>query len=385
MHRINSILFLFLILFNISLQKLESSNTLDFNSKNWSYDSTNKVYYQIGVVYCTKPVDENYQSLGIYVPEEYLTCSNENEKYDCKVNSSGKRGLYSATNAPVVFPVETPGYAPMKAPTTYEYKTVSNFISQGIIYIYAGCRGRYSGGEKYSAGAPWGVTDLKSAIRFLRYNSKLLPGDLNRMYSFGMSGGGAQSCLMGVTGNSQLFADYLEVNGAALKDADGNELKDNIKGSQCWCPITNLDTADAAYEWNMGQYYSNSTRAEGTFTRQLSSDLANKYYEYVNKLKLKDPNGNLLTLSELNKGTYYDYLLKIIEESLNNFLSDTTFPYDPSQQGGDDFPPGPPHLRGLSTIYNTPQEYIDSLNSDYSWVTYDSSANKVQIKSVEIL
>ena len=33
--------------------------------------------------------------------------------------------------------------------------------------------------------------------------------------------------------------------GAAINDANGNEIKDNIKGSQCWCPITNLDTADA--------------------------------------------------------------------------------------------------------------------------------------------
>lgn len=269
----------------------------------------------------------------------------------------------------------------MKAPTEYNYKTISNFISQGIIYVFAGCRGRYSGGENYSAGAPWGVTDLKSAIRFLRYNSKLIPGDLNRIYSFGMSGGGAQSCLMGVTGNSQLFTKYLEENGAAMKDADGNEIKDNIKGSQCWCPITNLDTADAAYEWNMGQYYTNATRAEGTFTKQLSSDLAYKYFEYVNELKLKDPSGNVLTLTELNKGSYYDYLLGLIEQSLNNFLSDTTFPYDPSEG---EFPPGPvpPLERKLSTIYETPEEYIESLNSDYSWVTYDSSSKKATIKSV---
>ena len=383
MNRINSILFLWLILFNISQQIQETVYTLDFDSTNWSYDSTNKVYYQIGVVYCTKPVDVDYQSLGIYVPEEYLTCSYTDEKYDCKINSSGKKGLYTAQNAPLVFPVETPGYSSMKAPTTYNFETISNFISQGIIYIYAGCRGRYNGGEEYPAGAPWGVTDLKSAIRFLRYNSKLIPGDLKKIYSFGMSGGGAQSCLMGITGNSQLFTEYLEENGAAMKDADGKEIKDNIKGSQCWCPITNLDTADAAYEWNMGQYYSENSREEGTFTKKLSSDLANKYYEYVNKLKLKDPKGNLLTLTALNKGPYYDYLLKTIEESLNNFLSDTTFPYDPSAKDDDEFPPGPPHSRRLTTIYNTSQEYIDSLNSDYSWVTYDSKTNKAKITSVE--
>ena len=54
-----------------------------------------------------------------------------------------------------------------------------------------------------------------------------------------MSGGGAQSCLMGVTGISELYTKYLESNGAAMKDKEGNDLKDNVKGSQCWCPITN--------------------------------------------------------------------------------------------------------------------------------------------------
>ena len=39
-----------------------------------------------------------------------------------------------------------------------------------------------------------------------------------------MSGGGAQSCLMGVTGNSALFTKYLESNGVAMKDADGKDM-----------------------------------------------------------------------------------------------------------------------------------------------------------------
>ena len=34
---------------------------------------------------------------------------------------------------------------------------------------------------------------------------------------------------MGVTGNSNLFIDYLNNIGAAMKDADGNEIEDNIK------------------------------------------------------------------------------------------------------------------------------------------------------------
>ena len=381
-----SILFIFLALISnlsLTIQKVEESYSLNFNNANWSFDSTNRVYYQIGVVYITNPVNIEYQSLGIYVPSEYMICLENSGKYKCSVYPSGKRGSYSSSNAPIVIPVETPGYAAMKAPTSYSYQTISNFISRGIIYVFAGCRGRYEGSESYIAGAPWGVTDLKSAIRFLRYNSNSLPGDLSKIYTFGMSGGGAQSCLMGITGNSDLFNDYLKKNGAALTDSDGKELKDNIKGSQCWCPITNLDTADAAYEWNMGQYFTTKTRESGTFTKQVSNDLTNKFVEYVNDLKLKDPEGNELTLTDVNVGTYYNYLKKVIEESLNNFLSDTTFPYTPS---GGDFPPGPPgphQTRNLATTYQTAQEYIDSLNSDKQWITYNSETNKATITNVE--
>ena len=163
-------------------------------------------------------------------------------------------------------PVDTPGYAAMKPPTTYSYEKVKAYVSQGLIYAFAGCRGRYNPGLDFIEGAPWAVTDLKSAIRYLRLNKDLIPGDTDKIYTFGMSGGGAQSCLMGVTGNSELYDAYLKDNGAAMTDAKGNPLGDNVKGSQCWCPITNLDTADAAYEWNLGQYYSFGTRQDGTFT-----------------------------------------------------------------------------------------------------------------------
>ena len=202
---------------------------------------------------------------------------------------------------------------------------------------------------------------------------------------------------MGVTGNSELFNKYLESIGAAMIDAKGNKIQDNIKGSQCWCPITNLDTADAAYEWNMGQYFSTATRETGTFTKSLSDDLVSKYVEYVNAINLKDPNGNNLSLTSTNEGTYYNYLKSVIEESLNSFLSDTTFPYTPSSnqggmgggegpggQGG--IPPdsdGPPKqpTRRLDT-YETASDYINSLNSDSEWITYDSSTNKATITSV---
>ena len=380
MSRIFSVLFFSFIIFsniNFSLEKLE--NTLDFDKTNWSFDSTNGVYYQIGVVYCLNTTNTDYQSFGIYVPKEYLTCTQSGEKYSCEINSSGKKESFTASTAPIVMPVNTPGYSAMKAPTTYEYNTVSEFIKKGIIYLNAGCRGRYETSTTFTSGAPWAVVDLKTAIRYVRYNKKLIPGDKDKIYTFGMSGGGAQSCLMGVTGNSELFTKYLEANGAAMKDSEGKDIKDNIKGSQCWCPITNLDTADEAYEWNMGQYYSTGTRADGTFTKLLSDDLAAEYVKYVNAIKLKDPKGNELTLTETNKGSYYDFLKSVIEESLNNFFKDTTFPYTPDTRPG----PFPPHTESeLSVTYNNISEYIAAKNNGTEWLLYDEATKKASITSV---
>ena len=362
-----------------SLRDLDTYS-LTFDNTNWSYDSSNGVYYQIGVVYCTNPATTAYNSLAIYVPKNYLSCSSSSSgKYTCTVNSNGKVGSYTATTAPIVMPINTGGYSAQKATTSYSYKGLSDYLSKGLIYLYAGCRGRHEG-ESYNSGAPWGVTDLKAAIRYIRYNRDLLPGDKDSIFSFGHSGGGAQSCLLGVTGDSSLYTPYLNQIGAATTDSKGNTISDAIKGSQCWCPITNLDTADMAYEWNMGQYFSNGTRTSGKFTKQLSNDLSDKYVSYINELGLKDENGNRLTLSTSTSGTYYDYLKSVIETSLNNFLKDTTFPYTPNSSGQKDGGFG--GRRRRLTTYDSVSDYISSLNSDEKWITYDSSSNTATISSV---
>ena len=188
------LILLSLILFNLVVysQSKLSLDSLDFDNSNWNFDSTNGVYYQMGIVYCTKAVNTDYQSMAIYIPKEYLTCSETQTsgKYNCEKKTSGKKGNYTTSNAPIVIPVETPGYAAMKAQTEYKYDTISKYIENGIIFVYAGCRGRYEGNENYISGAPWPVTDLKSAIRYLRYNKNILPGNMDKIYTFGMSGGG---------------------------------------------------------------------------------------------------------------------------------------------------------------------------------------------------
>ena len=386
---------------------------LSFDSAKWSYDADNDVYYQIGVQYCSQPAALDYETLALVVPGAYLDgTDNGDGTYTCTVNPNGTVNGFTAETAPMMMPVNTAGYSAQAAATSYSYSSVSAYLDAGYVYVYSGCRGRSNGYNDdgtlaYAGGAPWGVTDLKAAVRYLRLNSANIPGDPERIFAFGHSGGGAQSAVLGASGDSSLYFDYLASIGAAMYDEDGDYISDAICGAMCWCPITSLDYADEAYEWNMGQYMDSDTRAEGTWTKALSQDLAACYGDYVGKLGLKDENGNALTLEPSDDGiytagTYYDYVLGQIETSLNNFLEDTEFPYTPSNSmmadggfgpppdGGAGSPPddgGPmPWLSGdtesESVTYETPEDYINSLNEEENWVEYDAETGKAHVTSI---
>ncbi len=350
---------------NNSISDVEYSSTEDLHidMTNWSYDSDNNVYYQIGLVYVSNPESVEYESLGIYVPGDYMDGEKNGDKYTCTINTTNKVGNYTSSTAPIVMPVNTAGYSAQAAPTSYSYDGLSEYLEAGFIYVYAGCRGR-NNGDDYSGGAPWGVTDLKSAIRYLRYNEDSLPGNTDSIFAFGHSGGGAQSSILAASGDSELYTPYLESIGAIMSDDDGNEISDAIAGVMAWCPITSLDYANEAYEWNMGQYMSTGTRASDSWTSALSDDMANAYAAYINALELTDEEGNILKLSESEdgiyiSGSYYDYLLKCIEESLTNYLNDNY------------------------TSISDMQNYIDSLNDDEEWVTFNSSEKSATISSIE--
>ena len=281
----------------------------------WCYDETDGVYYQLGIAYCATPVDADYEQLAIIVPGAYMQATaNGDGTFTCSIDASAEVGGYTASTAPIVMPVNTPGYA-AQAPMT-EYTSVAEYTDAGFVYVHAGCRGR-------DAGAPAGVTDLKAAIRYLRYTAGNLAGDTERIFSFGMSGGGAQSALLGVTGDSSLYDDYL----AAIGAVEG--VSDAVLGSQAWCPVTSLDSADEAYEWMMGNTRTDLSKEEQT----ISDELTTAYAAYINQLGLTDENGAPLTLEasadgRYQAGSYYNYMKEIIEESLNDFLADTSFPYD---------------------------------------------------------
>lgn len=406
------------------------TNLSKIDNTAWQYNADDDVYYQIGISYCENPADTKYETLAIFVPGAYMSATDNGDgTYTCEINPDGKIGSYTADTAPIVMPINTPGYSAMAALTSYS--SFTEYTGEGFVYVHAGCRGR-------DAGAPAGVTDLKAAVRYIRYSDEGVPGNAECIFTFGMSGGGAQSALMGSTGDSSLYDPYLEQIGAV------SGVSDAVLGSMCWCPITNLDTADEAYEWMMGVTRSGLSEEN----QQISDRLAAAFADYVNAAGIKDPTGAVLTLSESSQGiyqagSYYDYMKTVIEGSLNNFLSDTTFPYDASasssggmggfggrgnfgggerpsfgdgqrpvgEEGMPDFGSGEMPDGGqmpddgsseqsyedmdditrnettsgvsLTGTYETPQDYIDALNANNEWVIYDADTNTVTITSIE--
>ena len=408
----------------------------------WKHDADNDVYYQIGLPYCTKPAASDYESYAICVPGAYLDATaNGDGTFSCTLNEKASVAGYTAATAPVVMPINTAGYSAQEAMTAYSYSSIADYIEAGFVYVFAGCRGRNNvtdGSGKFlaSGGAPWGVTDLKAAVRALRYNAASLPGSTDRIFSLGHSGGGAQSAVLGVAGDAEGYSDYLASIGAATEDAAGNALSDAIAGSMCWCPITNLSNASEAYEWNMGQFATTGTRASGTFTEALSKDMAEAWAAYVNGLGLVGEDGTKLALEKSSEGvycagTYYDYIVDVVEGSLNDFLRVTEFPYTPSSttmsdmgaggagggapsggslpsgeapdgdgapsgdggapSGGGSLPSGDAPSGGApgagtstsassdATAYETVEAYIAALNETEEWVTYDSATNTARI------
>ena len=407
---------------------LKEFEKLELDMKAWKHDEKNDVYYQLGVPYCLKPASNTYESLAIFVPGAYLKPVDDSKKPLYQINESATVGKFTPKTAPVVMPINSGNFGPQASPAAYSYTGLGAYLNAGCVYVYAGMRGRSSGfestgSEVYSGGDPWPVVDLKAAVRFVRYNAEALPCDTNRIFTFGFSFGGGVSALMGCTGDSKLYTPYMEQIGAATHDAKGTTLSDAVFGSASWCPITSFDTADASYEWMMGQYSEGATRAKDVWTKLLSNDLAQAYAHYVNEMDLRDKEDHALVLDETSgdfyaDGSYYAYMLDCIQESANTFFSSTQFPYTytPQHLVNGNFP-GDPNLQSMgagasdveavtgdasaqaagvagkeekvdgktnvqSIVYNTDEDYINDLNGDVQWLTYNQTRSTVRISSI---
>jgi len=293
------------------------------------------------ILYVANPIDTNFQKLNIYIPVEYFS--------GLKINN------WTAESVPIFLPNAVGGYMP-GAPATPgagmdgKDNAVIVALSRGLVVAAPGARGRSLSASDgtFTGKAPAAIVDLKAAVRFLRKIDAELPGNTERIVSNGTSAGGALSSLLGSSGNVAAYKPYLDAIGAA------NE-RDDIFAVSAYCPITNLENSDTAYEWMFGTLKETASMGmPGGTTRpagpppgmdagarpplpfgapasksgplsaqqlEWSAELAKAFPAYVNSLSLKDSTGKALTLNADGTGSFRTYVESLVLASAQKALS----------------------------------------------------------------
>ncbi len=274
------------------------------------------------IVYVANPVDTQYQRMNFYAPIEYF--------------EGGKIGKFDAASAPIFFPNSVGGYMPGKAAApglkNGKPNAILEALARGYVVAAPGARGRTltDAQGNFTGKAPAAIVDLKAAVRYLKFNDAKMPGDANKIVSNGTSAGGALSALLGVSADAPEFEPYLKALGAA-------PASDEIYAVSAYCPITNLDNADAAYEWmfngvdeyekmdfsglDAGGFNERGGKRKtinGTLTqgqKSLSNERKTAFVSYVNSLNLKDAKGRALSLEANGEGSFKEYLKKALSAS----------------------------------------------------------------------
>ncbi|WP_320781750.1 subtype B tannase [Streptomyces sp. CRN 30] len=221
------------------------------------------------VTYVARPVDAAYQSLNVSVP----------------VAVDGRP--VDASRAPILFSNAVGGYMPSSTAgatgVTLNRPNPPLALAAGYVVVEPGARGRtlVAADGTYYGTAPAAIVDLKAAVRYLRHNAGRIPGDTERIVATGVSAGGALTSLLGATADDPAYEPYLREIGAA-------DTSDAVFGAAPYCPITDLEHADMAYEWNWG---TNPLPGGGRADPALSAELRALFAEYQASLRLDGRRG----------------------------------------------------------------------------------------------
>ncbi|MGI6231217.1 MAG: subtype B tannase [Tractidigestivibacter sp.] len=303
----------------------------DFKPMTFSLDGrTLRIRALLNHPYCARPLDP-IQRINIYAPEEYFV--------------GGSVSGYTSHTAPVFVPSTVGGYLPGPAATPGPGRfsatnSVFEALAHGYVVAGIGVRGRTSGeaSSEFFEGsttesattatgrlvgrAPAFIVDLKAGIRFLRHNREAIPGSLERIVTNGTSAGGAHSALAGTSGDVDLYDSELERIDAIMDESDA------VFAASCYCPIHNLEHADAAYEWQFRGiadcHFTHFRKRDGKVVKlsddsvltprqmAISEELADAFPAYVNSLGLTDESGAALTLAQDGTGAFLDYLTGLL-------------------------------------------------------------------------
>jgi hypothetical protein len=265
------------------------------------------------IPYVKYPVDTTHEVMNIYVPLAYY--------------SNGTINGYTKDTAPIFMPNGVGGYmaGTQKTPgSATDTSPNATFValSKGYLVAAPAIRGSNSTvNGQYNGRAPSLIVDYKAAVRYLRYNDAKMPGNAEKIISNGISAGGALSTLIGATGNNQDYEPYLTALGAA-------NVRDDIFAVSAYCPITNLDNADAAYEWLWnGMTGYNNMGVAGTLTNDqitASNELKAMFPAYLNSLGLRAKYGTPLTLDKNGNGPFREYVKSYLIASAQKALDSGT-------------------------------------------------------------
>ena len=276
-------------------------------------------YRFFSVDYVTAPAAPELQKMNIYVREDL---ADSHEAPILFIHRDGGVGEAAAWS------LETEGeehhvrwsfkghvmVGALNAPKEPE-SVIARALKEGFVVASPGVRGRETvvGGVYVGRGdLPMTIIDLKAAVRYLKYNSGRVPGNTDRIISEGGSSGGGSSALLGASGNSPLYEKYLQELGAAPAG-------DDIYCALVDSPIHDFEHIDIAYEWQFGVDYVKGLFEEDQVSTAMSRAAAGKFAEYVDSLELKNPDtGAALSVKD---GSYPDFMLEKLNESLNVYLS----------------------------------------------------------------
>ncbi|MDR3296450.1 MAG: hypothetical protein LBT26_11600 [Clostridiales Family XIII bacterium] len=287
---------------------LDLGTALSLGTYEWEYVTAGDYYRLAYVTYAANPVagtatyanDIKYQQISIFVPAAYVAGIDADGGLVLDHNAAIPNGdgteAYTASNAPIYFACESPGYSENACSDT---TNSTGYLNAGMIVVNVGHRGKGSIIQTvYTGKAPWALVDCKAAIQYLRLNDDLIPGSAERLVSSASSGGGALSGMIGATGDYDAYLPYLYAIGAAgvawtyatPYTGAGDAIKANLSNyaqslsnavyaSNLWCPILNVDYSDAAYE----SFYGPGTRSGNAnpFQVALSGILADSFESYV--------------------------------------------------------------------------------------------------------
>jgi len=235
----------------------EAALALDLGDAQWELSADGSYYQLQGVAFCTNVVEEKYQTMNIYAPAAYF--------------EGGEVCGYTAETAPIVLQNNCSGWRSGSAGPVDK-----TMIENGFVFVNCGARSRDAGGY---GKAPTPVVDLKSAVRTLRLNGDIIPGDEEKIISIGTSGGGQMSSILGASGNMEEYYSYLYENGAPgvlydeTNDTYISTIDDDVFGCMCYCPIADIENADIAYAWM--RYDSGATSFSGMLVAAVISASSN--------------------------------------------------------------------------------------------------------------